>query len=275
MPYIQSLIFLGTAVIATIFLMPMHALSNCDLENIHINLKAKNRSIADILSDIEEQSGYSIISEESDILNNKISIQFHNSDLNLALKRLLKHVDYVVLCDSAEKKLSLLLLDKTGSVASKQQQNYNSNSGDAGMDEISAMLNEYPNADKNAQYSQDNQDAPEMDGIETAMQDFQSNIYDLSESADTQDSREMDEISTAMEDYNSNISNGVNQEMQNGQETSMDEVSRSFSSLQANASPEYISNAQNQLEDSPSPEDQNHPMDDVDHALEEYMKQNR
>jgi hypothetical protein len=105
-----KIILLANLFLSIFFSLPVHA--GCNLAESTITLKTRKTPIKDILKQIEKQIPYTIQSDNPSILQNKKSILLKQTPLDLALSRILKDINFSLVCNEEKKTLRLVLFDK-------------------------------------------------------------------------------------------------------------------------------------------------------------------
>ncbi len=77
-----------------------------------VSLKAIDLSVRAILEDIELQTGYEIIVNDTDVLNKKKSFFFNEIPLEQSIARLFKKVNHSIVVNYKSKQLTILLLNQ-------------------------------------------------------------------------------------------------------------------------------------------------------------------
>jgi len=176
----------------------------CDLEKTTISLKAYNKPVAAILKDIENQTEFTFDVPNSKLLDNKMSIELNNSPLDTTLKRLLKSINYSIICDSERNSLTLVLLDKKSGLSSSVSTQSTTNNMETGsMVAMSTALDDYKNG---IRYPEETpyKDPLGMEGISAALDDYKNGIR-YPEETPYKDPPGMEGISAALDDYKNGI----------------------------------------------------------------------
>ena len=257
-------VFLSVTVIPSFLLYTAtYGTAKCDLEQTPISLKAYNKTVTEILKDIESQANYTIKVPSPELLGNKVSIEFDKTPLNRTLKRLLKGVNHSIICDNELNTLTLILLDKNTLSSSIPTGSTTKNSLVDSMVEVSAAFDDYFNSKgETSLYSQE--EPEEMKGLSSAMQEFHQNklnnttptmphsqktsMDEVTEAfnqykvnhneeaflSSQEEPEEMKGLSSAIQEFHQNKLNNTIPTMPHSQKTSMDEVTEAFKQYKAN-----------------------------------------
>lgn len=233
------------AVSASLIISPSLA-DVCDIEQIPISISAMNKPMPEILQQIAEQTELTINVENLDILGTNKSIELEQVPLDSTFKRLLKNVNYSVICDDKEKSLTLVLFDKSMVPASRPV--------------ASTPVETNPTvASRPSPSSQEEAFEQEMDDISSALNDYYSGQV---QSPSTEDPEEMRGITSALDEFHENQASGAEPVATVKKKTSMDEMNEAIE--QYNSSPAPSAQTGSTEESSPGE------MAAVDNALKEY-----
>ncbi|MBU1417893.1 MAG: hypothetical protein KKI15_05370 [Proteobacteria bacterium] len=248
-------------IITSPLLFPAHSTAGCDFEKTPISLKAVDQPVTEILKDIAKQAKYTIEIHNASALNNKKSIELDQAPLDLTLTRLLKDLNYSIICNDEQKTLTLVFLDKKGAqpnrinpeVSSSQRPATDSDSGS--MDDITIAFEEYNNKEGDPTPVPEYQ-RTSMDGATDAFNDYNNKSAQPTLELEKQETS-MDVVTNAFEGYNSKSSSPP--ETSTRPETSMDEATNAFE--------EYNNK---DIQPDTELEKQETSMDGVTNAFEEY-----
>ena len=256
--------FFSVTVIASPFLFPAYAAISCDFENTPISLKAVNKPITEILKDIEKQADFNFVFSANKALNSKKTIELSQSPLNLSLKRLLKDLNYSIICNDEQKSLTLIFLDKSTPSASVASHTATKNAQVDSMAGLSAAFDDYRNNSREFSPTPQ-QDPKEMKGISSAMQSYKSKKNNLAlPSMPHTQKTSMDAATTALEEYKFNKQNAGGLSYQKSTtSTEMDEISVAMDEYRNRDSSENTA----PLAEEPTS------MDGAVTAMEEYRRQ--
>jgi hypothetical protein len=115
-PSFRSLFFLGVA--SSLIFFPAVVKAGCEWGENPITIEAMNKPVGEILKDIEKQTDYVIAIDDKSVLDSSKSIVLKQAPLSQALGRILKDLNFSVICDDEQKTLHLVFLDKKTPAAS-------------------------------------------------------------------------------------------------------------------------------------------------------------
>lgn len=194
-----------TAITISLFFSSAIA-ANCDYEETPISLSVLNKPMTEILEQIAQQIDFTLDVQNIEALTINKSIELDQIPLDQTLKRLLKNVNYSVICDNEKQALTLVLFDKTMIARSapiatpSSTAEHTNTSAPREMDEISDALNKYNNM-KNADITEQ-EDPEEMRGISAALQDYQQNSENGNiPTFNTEQKTSMDGLTEAVSEY--------------------------------------------------------------------------
>lgn len=242
--------------ISLLFLFPSFGAANDSLEKTTITIDRTDKSIGEILEEIEKQTNYTFkildfceAETLDEIMSNKKSLVLHQASLDQAISRLLKDFNYSIISDDNKKTLTLVLMNKEnkkgGSSAVASKNNEPVGLEEDSMDAVTVAFAEYYKKDRSGNQPDVNleeQEATTMDGATEAFEEFNANMQNGAIQNTDQVEQEvttMDGATKAFEEFNTNMQSGTvtNTDQAQQEETTMDAVSEAFD--------EYNSNMQN------------------------------
>ncbi|HHO47824.1 MAG TPA: hypothetical protein ENN06_05150 [Desulfobacteraceae bacterium] len=198
--FFLKFVFLGS--LSLFLLFPNPGTAGCDWGEHPVSLEAIDKPVRDILRDIEKQTDYAIEVDDETVLNSTKTIILKQAPLNQALSRLLKELNFSVICDNEQKKLNLVFLDKKTPPSSMTARMEIDETGEGGMNDVSVAFAEYQNnpATESIPDPQD-QDETIMAGASRAFEEFTNSPTPSSQEAQEHDETIMAEASTAFEEF--------------------------------------------------------------------------
>ncbi|MDY0352284.1 MAG: hypothetical protein RBR09_13600 [Desulfobulbaceae bacterium] len=244
------------------FLFPDPSTAGCEWGEHPVSLEAINKPVRDILRDIEKQTNYAIEVQDDAVLDSTKTIVLKQAPLNQALSRLLKELNFSVICDNEQKKLNLVFLDKKTAPSSMTATMEIDETGEGGMNDVSVAFAEYRN-NPAAELIPEDQDETIMAGASSAFEEFTNSPTPSSQEPQEQDETIMAGASAALEEFMSPAKTSAKEaEPPEQDETIMAGASNAFEEFTNSPSP-------------PSQEQDETIMAGASNAFAEYQRLNR